>query len=797
MDTVLKMAGEATLQLGFVVLMVVFISGIITTNMLWDASDPEVREKFAYLGRSMWTMYSLMTMDNWTEQVMQIMQTKPGMFLFFILYIFVAAITLMSLTPAIFVQLNMHRREQEAEARILHKKEEFIKRHANMMDELFKMTDTNHNEMISMNEMKQLIMDKPKMGTLKDKSVLEEGMLRTVMLSIFDFWDESSFEYSEKSHEFSRKEFTQHIIDRLADPHADLLFCGVATRKMVHDLSTQAIENQEQVRKKLDKMDEAFRSEMERLRRVVQAKEGYFSPEAEREDEVARASSNASRQYRHGQGSHAVRTRSRSQDELRHDNLRSQEENHAPSKEEKQQEVRLLAHRISPLLQPGLNQRNEAILSPQTTFLEAETLTTDKEEGGGRLAGSGGLAATATKLIQERRHDKVQQGDLNSGSAWDHPFQGRPQSTDSNPFLQKKKSASELSATSNTDRSESELFGQAEWAPMVSGTKWERPKTSHSPDRALASQTRGESRESVQNDRPASYMRHTAENEAKGSVRQLQVAPQRRQEEERRGQANMPSGWRNFYAGGTRPQGDSFGTSRESRSDSFGSASFTGGNSKGCDAKLREPAVQKPEGPAIQDVLTTLDNFNDGNRSSANRETAVSPHPATTGSLSPTPWQKRQRQQPQPQRQQQDQQTQQYGQGRDPNEVTDDAQRIRPPNPPWNNGRNIPPPWSSTTSSTSSLTPATPGSVLPIQADSNNAGPRYWDDDEVKGWIRVTMRMSARFQTVQDRTSFLFRRWEEAKPHFLPDQLKDMEQLLHELVDSWGQPRIENQGSAG
>mmetsp|Transcript_58996 Transcript_58996/g.113770 ORF Transcript_58996/g.113770 Transcript_58996/m.113770 type:complete len:560 (-) Transcript_58996:407-2086(-) len=436
MDTVLKMAGEATLQLGFVVLMVVFISGIITTNMLWDASDPEVREKFAYLGRSMWTMYSLMTMDNWTEQVMQIMQTKPGMFLFFILYIFVAAITLMSLTPAIFVQLNMHRREQEAEARILHKKEEFIKRHANMMDELFKMTDTNHNEMISMNEMKQLIMDKPKMGTLKDKSVLEEGMLRTVMLSIFDFWDESSFEYAEKPHEFCRKEFTQHIMDRLTSPHADTILCGVATRKMVHDLSTQAIALQAQMYAKLERMDEAFRSEMAKLRSAVQAKGRHVAPEAEREDELTRASLRALWPYPHGRGGLEIKTHSGNQGELLQHSLRSLQENHTPSGKKTQQGA------IPPPLPPPS--------TPPSTYLEAS-------------------------LLAKR--------DRNSGSAGEHPFQCRPRSTDNKPFQQKKKKpARELGVVSDAERFDSELLAQ-----------WERHRLKI--DGTLASQTKRRSLE--------------------------------------------------------------------------------------------------------------------------------------------------------------------------------------------------------------------------------------------------------------------------------------------------------------
>merc|ERR1719362_120734 len=102
-----------------------------------------------------------------------------------------------------------------------------------MMDELFELTDVDHNDMISMNEMQRVILEKPRMSTLQRDKKMEDGMLRTVMLSIFDFWDESSFEYGDKAREFSRKEFTNHIIERLANPNSELLFCGVATRKTV------------------------------------------------------------------------------------------------------------------------------------------------------------------------------------------------------------------------------------------------------------------------------------------------------------------------------------------------------------------------------------------------------------------------------------------------------------------------------------------------------------------------------------------------------------------------------------
>jgi len=60
--------------------------------------------------------------------------------------------------------------------------------------------------------------------------------------------------------------------------------------------------------------------------------------------------------------------------------------------------------------------------------------------------------------------------------------------------------------------------------------------------------------------------------------------------------------------------------------------------------------------------------------------------------------------------------------------------------------------------------------------------PRLWGDEEIKGWIRVTMRMSARFPEKKERTAFLWRRYEELKVHVVPEQQADMEELAHWLV---------------
>merc|ERR1719362_900090 len=159
-----------------------------------------------------------------------------------------------------------------------------------------------------------------KMTSLKVNNLVEDGMLRTVMLSIFDFWDQSSFDFSEKTREFSQKEFSGHIINSLANPNAELLFCGVATRKMVHDLSLQ-------VHEKLDRIDETLRMEMAWLHSVFPAKEDQLRPAAKHEAEPARAAPCASR------------PRSHNQKEPPQQNSRCRQDNHTPSTEQQKHKM--------------------------------------------------------------------------------------------------------------------------------------------------------------------------------------------------------------------------------------------------------------------------------------------------------------------------------------------------------------------------------------------------------------------------------------------------------------------------
>jgi len=105
-EDVILMAGKAMLKLSVLVCFVLFSAGVIATQLLYDCDDPEVVEAYGTLPSSMWSLLLVMTLGE-AGAMATIVEKMPSMVIFFVLFIFSACIALISLTPAIFIALNL------------------------------------------------------------------------------------------------------------------------------------------------------------------------------------------------------------------------------------------------------------------------------------------------------------------------------------------------------------------------------------------------------------------------------------------------------------------------------------------------------------------------------------------------------------------------------------------------------------------------------------------------------------------------------------------------------------------
>mmetsp|Transcript_8398 Transcript_8398/g.19377 ORF Transcript_8398/g.19377 Transcript_8398/m.19377 type:complete len:330 (+) Transcript_8398:3-992(+) len=238
-DIVLVTVAKATFKLSLLVLLVVFISAIVTTNLLWDAPDERVTSQFSDLGTSMWTMFKLMTLDNWIDSAGPVIAIKPCMKIFFVAFIFCGSIALMSLVPAIFIELNLDARKRQATVLAMRRKKELFATKKALLQRLFQIVDDDANGYVSVSEMSRALASDITVRQLQEAGLTKEGELRDLKLGLFDLYEEQLEEHGENADpELGEAAFLKSVLDAWGDVDERCLWRSVtSTRKQLRELS--------------------------------------------------------------------------------------------------------------------------------------------------------------------------------------------------------------------------------------------------------------------------------------------------------------------------------------------------------------------------------------------------------------------------------------------------------------------------------------------------------------------------------------------------------------------------------
>jgi voltage-gated sodium channel len=95
-----------------VLILVFYVFAVMSTNLF--ASD--YPEWFGTIGRSMYTLFQIMTLESWSMGIVRpLMQTHPYAWVFFVPFILVATFTMLNLFIAIIVNAMQTQTEQETE----------------------------------------------------------------------------------------------------------------------------------------------------------------------------------------------------------------------------------------------------------------------------------------------------------------------------------------------------------------------------------------------------------------------------------------------------------------------------------------------------------------------------------------------------------------------------------------------------------------------------------------------------------------------------------------------------------
>jgi voltage-gated sodium channel len=94
-------------------LLLVYVSAVMGTMLFAEASD----KYFGDLGRSLWTLFQVMTGEAWPDVAADVMEEQPMAWVFFLVFILVSTFVVLNLFLAVIVSAMESVRDDEQEER--------------------------------------------------------------------------------------------------------------------------------------------------------------------------------------------------------------------------------------------------------------------------------------------------------------------------------------------------------------------------------------------------------------------------------------------------------------------------------------------------------------------------------------------------------------------------------------------------------------------------------------------------------------------------------------------------------
>lgn len=138
------------------IIVVLYVSAVIMTNTLGRVSDSEVALWFGSLGSSLFTLFQLMTLQDWPEVVRGSMKHEKFVWLFFVPFMMFTNFAMLNVITAVVVEkvFTIARAEAAEEARRAEKKRTAMLRKIKL---LFKVIDKDGNAELELDEFREAL----------------------------------------------------------------------------------------------------------------------------------------------------------------------------------------------------------------------------------------------------------------------------------------------------------------------------------------------------------------------------------------------------------------------------------------------------------------------------------------------------------------------------------------------------------------------------------------------------------------------------------------------------------------
>mmetsp|Transcript_63209 Transcript_63209/g.196122 ORF Transcript_63209/g.196122 Transcript_63209/m.196122 type:complete len:463 (+) Transcript_63209:2-1390(+) len=168
---------------GMLMMLILFVFGIIATHALFDCEDPELASSFMNLGSSIWTLFKVATMDEWTSLADRVIAVNPSMLVFFIVYIFLS-VCLVSIVPAIFLETHINEQENARKREAAIVAMERKKREVAMLNRVYKSANARCASDITIGEMQRLLTNDEALSAMG----FSPQEMQDMRLGFYDVW---------------------------------------------------------------------------------------------------------------------------------------------------------------------------------------------------------------------------------------------------------------------------------------------------------------------------------------------------------------------------------------------------------------------------------------------------------------------------------------------------------------------------------------------------------------------------------------------------------------------------------
>eukprot|EP00928_Gymnodinium_smaydae_P019479 TRINITY_DN1747_c0_g1_i2.p1 TRINITY_DN1747_c0_g1~~TRINITY_DN1747_c0_g1_i2.p1 ORF type:complete len:435 (+),score=76.81 TRINITY_DN1747_c0_g1_i2:109-1413(+) len=155
---------------GLLVLILDYTLAIVCTQLIghhaewWGEDEETIHEMFGSIGRSMKTLFIIMTLSSWDAIAGLVMKVYPPalVFLCFITYIIIASYTMVSLVTGIICDKLIAVQQADMQNRMLELEEEKMAKHEEV-ETLLHRFDTNHDGLLDKEEVKESLATHPEL----------------------------------------------------------------------------------------------------------------------------------------------------------------------------------------------------------------------------------------------------------------------------------------------------------------------------------------------------------------------------------------------------------------------------------------------------------------------------------------------------------------------------------------------------------------------------------------------------------------------------------------------------------